>query len=178
MTRRLRWLIAAAVVLLVGYGGILAVYPQARPWQRLLTRRAAGPRDRSSRRGPPQVEREDVSVTIAIPPKDEVGPLEGCPKDRLETILGVKLSHAHGLCVGTVAPDGPAAKAGIEPGDQLAERHECPSTTIGRFLPRDDIREVRLTLRRPKAEGSEPDESAGEAGEAIAEGASEGTPSP
>lgn len=178
MTGRLRWLMAAAAVLLVGYGGILAVYPQARPWQTLLTRRAAGPRDRSSRRGPPQVECEDVSVTIAIPPADEVGPLEGCPKNRLETILGVKLSHPHGLCVGTVAPDGPAAKAGIEPGDQLAGRFECPSTTISRFLPRDDIRDVRLTLRRPKAEGSQPDEVAGEAGDPIAGSSSEGTPSP
>jgi len=172
MTRRLRWLVAVIVVLLLGYGGMLVVYPQVRPWRSFPGLKRAPSRDRTARRKRPQTKYTEISATIAIPPADEVGPLKGCPKRQLETILDVHISHPHGLGIGDVTPDGPADRAGIRPGDQLAEKHECPSTTIGRFLPREEIREVSVTIHRSNqeaAEGEETGEPAGESGEQVPE---------
>lgn len=89
---------------------------------------------------------------IVIPSAAECGTLEGCPAKQLAAILGVSFSNPHGLCIDTVDPDGPAAKAGVEPGDQLGRPSECPSSTIGRFLPRDEARTVAITITRWKPE--------------------------
>jgi hypothetical protein len=168
MTRRLRWLVAVIVVLLLGYGGMLVVYPQVRPWRSFPGLKRAPSRDRTARRRRPQTKYTEISATIAIPPANEVGPLEGCPKRQLEIILDVNISHPHGLGIGEVTPDGPADRAGIRPGDHLAESYECPSTTIGHFLPRDEAREVSVTIRRPHQDAAE-GEATGEGGEQVPE---------
>ncbi len=123
----------------------------------------------------------EISATILIPPADEVGPVGRCPKKGMETILGVTISQPHGLCIGSVVPDGPAAKAGIKPGDRLGQPSDCPRSTIDRFLPGDEAREVRVTIRRSKQQ--EPDgrpnpEPGSGAGDQGAEAPPSGEPSP
>lgn len=172
MTRRLRWLVAVTVVLLLGYGGMLVVYPQARPWRSFPGLKRAPSRDRTASRRRPQTKYTEISATIAIPPADEVGPLKGCPKTQLETILDVNIPHPHGLGIGDVTPDGPADRAGIRPGDSLAKPYECPSTTLGYFMPREEAREIKVTIRRASqeaAEGEATGEPAGEGGEQVPE---------
>ncbi len=235
MTRRLCWLVIAAVAVLGGYGAILAVYPEARPWRTGVVPEEARSSDPAGERvsppsqfqekpvaagqpatierrptadkptaahNPPPLDRPaatdrpsplhtqaalaqpgsaEISATILIPPADEVGPLRGCPKKQIEAILGVTISQPHGLGIGAVVPDGPADKAGIRPGDQLARPSECPSKTINRFLPRADSRTVSVTIRRPvsdQAEGEPDREAASDAEDEAAEAPPGDRPSP
>ncbi len=168
MSGRLRWLAVTVLVLLAGYVAILAMWPEARPSRprRSASRRVDTSSAPASQHRPSQGSYQQVSCEIVIPSADEVGPLGGCPKTQLGTILGVSIARPHGLVVGDVAPDGPAAKAGVQPGDQLGLPSECPSSTIGRFLPRDEAHTVTITITRRKPEqadaqaGSEPETGA------------------
>lgn len=185
MTPRLRWLAVTAVVLLGGYGAILAVNPAARPrWTSPVRKRADSGADsghRERKRKPPPPEFEEIPAEIVIPPTEEVGPLRGCPMKQLETILGVSISHPHGICIGAVVADGPAAKAGIQPGDQLARPSDCPSSTLGRFLPRADSRTISVTIRRPKSdqpEGQADREPPSDAEDEASEASPDEKPSP
>lgn len=155
MTGTLRLLAVVVVVLLAGYGAMLVVWPEARPsWRpaRRLAGIAGGP---ASQQRPSQGSYEQISAEIVIPSADEVGPLEGCPKTQLGTILGVSIEQPHGLGVGDVVPDGPAAKAGVMPGDQLGRPSDCPNTTLGRFVPGDEARTVAVTITRREPEAAE-----------------------
>lgn len=154
MNRTLRLLVIVLVLVGAGYGVMVAVIPEARPWDRGNARPSnrpagAGGREQTSDPG----EYEKVAVTIEIPAARDVptGGAHGgrCPKDQLCNILGVKLAQPHGLVVGTVVPDGPADKAGIKEGDMLGTSAQCPSMTVNRFLPDSDPRELELTVRRP-----------------------------
>jgi S1-C subfamily serine protease len=61
----------------------------------------------------------------------------------------VTLAKPHGLVVETVVPEGPAARAGIEPGDHLGNQRDCPSTSLGLYRPHSQPRQVEVTVRRP-----------------------------
>jgi len=156
MNRRTVLLVAVALVLLAGYGIMLAVNPDTRPWGKTSDRPAnrpagAGGGDRAMDAS----EYETVAVTLEIPAAKDVptGGAHGgnCPKTRLANILGVTLAQTHGLVIGTVIPDGPAAKAGIKPGDMLAGRSECPRTILPRFEARAEPREMKVNVRRRRS---------------------------
>jgi len=176
VTGRLRWLAVAAIVLLAGYGVMLALWPEARPSLRFAPRQA----DKSGGRASQQRPYEKISAEIVIPSAAECGSLTGCPKTRLGAILGVGFSNPHGLTIGSVEPDGPAAAAGLKQGDQLGHAGECPSSTIGYFLPDEEPRTVSVTVRRWRGrdDDSVPDGEPAAAPEKEAEPPSKEEPGP
>ncbi len=155
MTGTLRWLAVVVIVLLAGYGAMLAVWTEARPSWRPARRLGMTSGESASQQRPPQSSYERISAEILIPSAGDVGLLEGCPKTQLGTILGVTIEQPHGLGVGDVVPDGPAGKAGVMPGDQLGRPSDCPNTTLSRFLPGDEARTVAVTITRRKSETAE-----------------------
>jgi len=166
MTRRLGLLVAAVVVLAVIYGVMLLAWPEARPKVELAKGQA---------RAVPQEPREyeEVVVTVEIPARDKTRPMprggpdgEGCPAHRVPRILGITFGGGGGgLGVGTVVPEGPAAKAGMKPGDLIAkcegEPIDCPRTLARHLRQSSKPRQVEMTLRRPKAEEGDGEKATG-----------------
>jgi hypothetical protein len=188
MTGRLRLLLVAVIALLAGYGVMLAVWPDARPSLPSAPWHAEASGDHASHQKASDARYEKIAAEILIPSAAECGPLTGCPMKRLGTILGVRFSDPHGLQIGALDPEGPAAKAGLQPGDQLGLRTECPSSTIDYFLPKEEARTVSVTARRwhKRHEGSgadgepadQPEDQAGPPAEEEAGPPSEDEPEP
>jgi membrane-associated protease RseP (regulator of RpoE activity) len=113
-------------------------------------------------------EYEEVAVTIEIPPLSEFprawAEIDGCPHIRMCGALDAQLSGGGGVRVLAVKPGGPAAKAGLKPGDVFGEPEDCASGLVRFFAPRTEAHTVEWTVRRPKgwvweppaAEGTEP----------------------
>ena len=149
------------MVLVILYGVLLYVEPDARPWKRSARSRPV-PREARPRvdDGTELAGYDMVVVTLEIPAAADVprGGTHGgnCPQDQLCNILGVRLARTHGLVVGSVVPDGPADRAGIVPGDMLGNPSMCPSTVLPTFRVGAEAREMELTVRRPRGEEEEP----------------------
>jgi hypothetical protein len=186
MPLRLRLLTGAAVVLVLGFGVMLTVWPEARTRlgfteasQRIEAKvKGAGTRSRHQR------ETETLELTVEIPacqPRPEgqpeqdsaewgaprTGPrLERCPKMQVQNILKIIFAIPGGCVVGSVTPDGPADKAGLKPGDSIVACNEfsvvCPKTLVEHIEPLTDVRVVKFIIERPKA--AEASVEAGEAG--------------
>jgi len=149
-------LVAVALVLAAGYGITLAVIPEARPWGKTGARPSNRPVGAAgTERMIASGEYETGALTLEIPAARDVptGGTRGghCPKTRLGHILGVKLAQPHGLVIGTVIPDGPAAKAGIKQGDMLAAPSQCPRMVLPRFEAGEEPREMKVNVRRPRS---------------------------
>ena len=78
----------------------------------------------------------------------------GCPQTEMDHTLGVVLTQPHGCIVGSVDPKGPAAKAGIKPGDSIVEANgntvTCPSTFVPNLGRMDKSGKMKLTVLRKK----------------------------
>ena len=103
---------------------------------------------------------DEVTVTIEIPPSSEfpagwVKNRDGCPHIRICRTLGVKASGGGGVRIFEVDPGKPAAKAGIQPGDRLGDVGQCASSLYRSFRPREDVRTIEWTVRRPKGDAAE-----------------------
>jgi S1-C subfamily serine protease len=85
-------------------------------------------------------------------------------------VLGAAIGPGNGCPVLEVKPDGPAAKAGIQPLDRLGKPSDCASALYGFFRPGKDARTVEWMVRRPKAEspGADGRDAEGEQEEASA----------
>jgi hypothetical protein len=165
MGRRRNWLLCLLLALAMIYGAILILWPGARPSIMGMRRPAAvetPPNAAWGRVSPVSIARsavdeqtlfDQVAVTIKIPAADDVpsgGQDGGCPRHRICDILGITLGEPHGLEVAGVLPQGPAGRAGIEPGDRMGKPTDCPSTVLPHFLPDTDARAVEWTIRRPR----------------------------
>ncbi len=119
----------------------------------------------SKRPGPYPTEYDEVTVSIEIPPLSEFptpwGQLEGCPQTRMTLTLGVTMYPAEGCPVLTLDEDGPAARAGIKPGDRLGGPDDCANSLSFTFRPKSKARTVEWTVRRPKAGESEEQATSG-----------------
>lgn len=157
MTRRLAVLFTVLVVLIMLYALVLRLAPSPR-----LSRPAgasAGPgregEDMPFRPGPYPAEYEEVTVTIDIPPLSQFPPgwaqIDGCPHIRISKTLGVAMGPGNGCPILSVQPGGPAAEAGIQPGDRLGEPSDCSSTLYRSLRPREEPRTIEWTIRRPEA---------------------------
>lgn len=169
MTRRLVWLVATGVALAAVYGGMVASDPNARFWEGSrshgsgCSQGAAKSGDRASPAPPTAYEEVTVKVQIPVRDKNALRPRggpdgQGCPAKRVPMILGISFGRGGPLAVGQVDPKGPAAKAGMRPGDLIAkcegEPIDCPRTLALYLRPHKTPTEVELTLRRPKEEQS------------------------
>lgn len=155
MSRTLALLVVVLVLVGVGYGVMLAVIPESRPWGKEGApppRMPAGAPGSQATIGPSEYETIEVALEIPAAKDVPTGGAHGgnCPQDRLGNIFGVTFATTHGLVVGTVVPDGPAAKAGIKPGDMLGEPTDCPNTSLPRFEAGSEPRTVHLNVKRPK----------------------------
>jgi len=161
MTRTLGVLIGIVLVLAVAWGVMMVAMPEARPSLpelggvgRLIAEKSDGA---ARTEGPGAF--EEVLVTVEIPPAAELPDLDGCPADQVRGILGIELGAMHGIGVSAVSPEGPAARAGIQPGDSIAkckgELLTCPMTLLPHVQPGETAREVEFTLRRAKTQEPE-----------------------
>jgi hypothetical protein len=155
MGRGLSWLLGVLLVLAVGYGVVRALIPGARaaaPPAAGRSQLSEGEDLQRAESGPG--DHDTMVVTIEIPAAADVptGGAHGgrCPKDQMGNVLGVTLSQAHGLVVATVLTDGPADRAGIEPGDWLGNAQDCPSSTLPSLRAQHEPRSIEWTVRRPK----------------------------
>lgn len=109
--------------------------------------------------GPYPTEYDEITVTIEIPPVSEFpsgwAQTDGCPHMRVSRTLGAAVGPGNGCPVLVVEPDGPAAKAGIQPMDRLGKPSDCISSFYRIFRPRKEARTVEWTIRRPKTPASE-----------------------
>ena len=172
MDRRTVLLIAVALVLAAGYGVMMVVNPEARPWGKTSNRPSNRPAGAGGgERAMDPSEYETVALTLEIPAAADVpgGGAHGgnCPMTRLGNILGVTLAQPHGLVIGTVIPGGPADKAGIKAGDMLGGRTECPQTTLPMFEASKEPREMKVNVQRPRG-ASEAEREEGDTEETAA----------
>jgi membrane-associated protease RseP (regulator of RpoE activity) len=97
---------------------------------------------------------ENVSVQIKIPALSEFpAPWSegaGCPQKILSAVLGAAVGPGGGVPVLNLAPDKPAAKAGIKVGDRLGDRDACPSSLYTHFFPKEKPYTVQWTVHRPQ----------------------------
>jgi hypothetical protein len=156
MRRRLVLLVAALAAVAACYVVVLRVAP-VRDLSHLakLGPETAPPVDTR--------EYEEVAVEIEIPPLSEFpeswAQMDGCPHVRMSRALGAQISGGGGVRVLGVQPEGPAAKAGIQPGDVFGEPEDCASGLAHFFRPHTKARTVEWTVRRPKGGAGEPDDS-------------------
>jgi hypothetical protein len=176
MTRRSSFLIAALVGIIALYFVVLRVAPapdrrkaqkvSPAPTEELETIQMEGGVE-FQKPGPYPTEYDEVTVTIEIPPASEFpvawATTHGCPHNRLTGALGAMIGPGNGCPVLVVEPDGPAAKAGIQPLDRLGEPGDCASALYYAFRPRKEARSVEWTVRRPKGAKSESAEAEGAA---------------
>ncbi len=165
MNRTLGLLVIVLVLVSAGYGVMMAVNPEARPWGNTSYRPSNRPAGAGGgERMTDPSEYEAVALTLEIPAAADVptGGAHGgnCPQTRLGNILGVTFARTHGLVIGTVIPGGPADKAGIKPGDMLGERSECPRTTLPEFEAGKEPREMKVNVRRPRSSSASASEEA------------------
>jgi len=182
MTGRLKWLLLLMVVFLAGYFAVNMALPEYRLAMPSLSDIVGGDDGGSSGVETRERNFETVTCELIIPSAADCGSLEGCPAKKIEHILGVSFANPHGLCIATVEPDGPAAKGGVEPGDQLGHPTECPAGVLTKFFPGAEERTLTLDIRRPRRRAAdtpaqeEPEASAQQ--EAIEPTAEEETESP
>jgi C-terminal processing protease CtpA/Prc len=190
MPRRMGWLAGAAVVLLAGYGLMLAVRGMKRA-------QSPVPEERSAALTQPSETHDILELTVEVPavqqeasggeaaanqPLASSDPREmrlsaarsgqvgaGCPMNAVSLILDISFASPHGCLVGEVHPGGPAAKAGIKPGDSIVAADgsvvSCPSKLLPRVQQGSKPAQVVLTIKRPKAEATAAQsEGAGETG--------------
>ncbi len=170
MSRTLVLLGIVLVLVVAGYGVMMATIPESRPWG---IGGAPPPMMSGAGRGPQVAfdpsDYETIKVALEIPASKDVpmgGPHGGnCPQDRLGNIFGVTFAATHGLVVGTVVPDGPAAKVGIKPGDMLGDPEDCPQTSLPRYEAGSEPRTVQLNVKRPKGSSEGGPAEAAEAGD-------------
>ena len=169
MTRRLRFSIGVLVALIALYGVVLRVAPAP---GRSKARKAppAPPVEGGAafeKPGPYPTEYDEVTVTIEIPPASEFpsgwAQTDGCPHTRITRVLGAAVGPGNGCPVLKLKPEGPAAKAGIQPLDRLGEPRDCARALYGSFRPGKDARTVEWTVRRPKGGKTESPEAGGPA---------------
>ena len=153
------------VMLLVALAAVAACY--------VVVQRVAPMPDRSYllKTGPettPKVdtrEYEEVAVTIEIAPLSEFpegwAHTDGCPHMRMGGALEAQISGGGGVRVLAVKPGGPAAKAGIQPGDVFGEPDQCASGLAHFVRPHTKARTVEWTVRRPKGWVWEPPSAEG-----------------
>jgi S1-C subfamily serine protease len=113
-----------------------------------------------------------IEVTVELPARGEPlawsgrGHGPGCPQTQVSAVLGIAIGDPHGVVVSRVIPDGPAADAGILPGDGIVKSGgvevTCPSKLLPHLGREEERRSVELTVRRPveTGEAAEPAESA------------------
>jgi S1-C subfamily serine protease len=161
MTRTLGVLIGVVLVLAIGYVAMMVAMPEARPSLPEVGKlvRPTGGHPGAAARSKDAKPFEELVVTVDIPPAAELPELRGCPAHQVCDILGIKFGAMHGMGVSAVSPEGPAAKAGIQPGDGIAlckgKPVTCPSTLLPGVRPGKTTKEVELTLRRVKKQESE-----------------------
>jgi hypothetical protein len=152
MARRLIALLAALAVLVVASLIFLRVAPPPSPTGLSSPPKRTGPLPAAAQEGPAGY--SNVEVKITIPPLSAFpsgwAKSEGCAHTRLSGVLGAVLSQGNGVVVFAVEPGGPAARAGITPGDRLGEPGACPQTLAGSFAPGEKARTISWTIRRPK----------------------------
>ncbi len=167
MTRRLGFFIAALVGIIALYFVVLRVAPA--PYRPKADKVSPAPPVEGElafeKPGPYPTEYDEVTVTIEIPPVSEFpaawARAHGCPHKRLTGALGAMIGPGNGCPVLVVEPDGPAAKAGIQPFDRLGEPGDCASALYYAFRPRKEAHTVEWTVRRPKGAKSESAEGEG-----------------
>lgn len=104
-----------------------------------------------------------IVVTVELPARGEPlawsgrGHGPGCPQTQVSAVLGIAIGNPHGVVVSKVIADGPAAKAGILPGDGIVKAGgwevTCPSKLLPYLERRQERRSVEFTVRRPVESG-------------------------
>jgi len=161
MSGRSRWLPVIVVVLGLACAGLLAVLPgvrsgnvspRANPYSRLPAR----PTDLESDQAP----FEEVVAVCQLPAADEPllevpgsGHGPNCPTTQVSSLLGIAIASPHRITIGSVVPEGPAARAGIKSGDGIVkcdgQTVDCPRTLLPHLGQAEERSPVELTLRRP-----------------------------
>lgn len=161
MSRGLRWLLVAVVLL--GLANIALVIVSREPEPPEMSAQATL-RDRpAARPAAPKADGgsfEEIVVVCELPGRGEPlseargsGHGPSCPTSEVSSLLGIAIASPHGIKVRSVVNGGPAARAGILPGDGIAkcdgEAVDCPRSLLPHLDQAEERRSVELTLKRP-----------------------------
>jgi hypothetical protein len=157
VTPRLRWLLGIAAALAVCCAVVLI--GQARSQPKRPTRAPAAAERASKPPRPPAGPTEDIVLVVQLPAEGEPlsdansGHPPDCPQAQVSALLGIEIAAAHGIRIGNVLPNGPAAEAGIASGDSImkcaGDEVTCPRTLLDYLEQGKERKPIELTVRRP-----------------------------